>query len=264
MAKSSNMISRLVVILPLLCAALSAHAEEIDQRREYASCMKEARATPQKGFDHSVTWLNLGGGDAARHCQAVALIGLGSTSEAASKLEELAQDTKSEPRFRAELFAQAAQAWMLAGNALRAEAVLTAAIKLDPSDMELRIDRSQSLAQRGDFSSAIEDLTTVLAVEPGKAEALVFRASAYRQNGQTEAAAADLTKVLSQNPGNPEAMLERGMLERMQGDDAAARRDWLAVIERAPNTATADTAADNIQLMDGNVTGAKRPQAKGK
>lgn len=264
MAKSSNMLPRTLLVLAALLLSLAARAEEIDPRREYATCMQEARTAPQKGFDHSVTWLNLGGGDAARHCQAIALIGLGSNSEAASKLEALAQDTKSEPRFRAELFAQAAQAWMLASNPQRAEAVLTAAIKLDPSDMELRIDRSQAYAQRGDFQNAINDLSTVLATDPGRPEALVFRASAFRQSGQTEAAAADLAKVLAQNPGHPEALLERGMLERMQGDKAAARRDWLMVIERAPKTPTADVAADNIQLMDGNPDGARKSQPKGK
>src|SRR5690606_16287513 len=116
---------------------------------------------------------------------------------------------------RAELLAQAAQGWMLAGKAERAEAVLTAAIKLDPADSNLKLDRSVALAQRGDFEAAVRDLNDVLAANPDQVDALVFRASAYRQLGKPDLASADLVTALQINPLHPEAFLERGMLNRL-------------------------------------------------
>jgi len=258
------MIARIVLAAGLLASA-SAAAQQIDSKREYALCMVEARANPAAGWDRATRWQGLGGGEAARHCQAVALIGLGQPAEAARRLESLGQEVRGEPGFRAELFGQAGQAYLLAGNATQAEAVLTAALKLDPEDPELRLDRGQARAQRGDFTGAVEDLTVVLRKDPKKVDALVFRASALRQMGARDRASADLVAALSLSPNHPEALLESGMLNRLNGNIAAARRDWLSVIQRAPGSPAAQAAQDNLQLMDGTGQGAVKGGAqKGK
>lgn len=255
-----------ILILVIVAAGLAGpvSAQNIDPRREYAACMAEARSNPKSGFDRATQWLGLGGGDAARHCQGVALIGLGQHAEGARRIEALAQETKAESGFRAELLAQAAQGWMLAGDAARAEATLTAAIKLDPEDNELRIDRAEAMAQRGDFTSAIADLDVVLSRDPMKVDAYVFRASAYRQLGNTDRASKDLVTALEINPLNPEAFLERGMLNRLAGNMAAARRDWLTVIERGPNTQAAKVAQENLERMDNGADPAQKGKAKAK
>lgn len=253
-----------LVLLALLGVAGPVSAQNIDPRSEYAGCMAEARANPKTGFDRASLWLGLGGGDAARHCQGVALIGMGQHEEGARRIEALAQETKGTPGFRAELLAQAAQGWLLAGDAQHAEATLTAAIKLDPEDNELRIDRAEAMAQRGDFANAIVDLDFVLSRDPLKVDAYVFRASAYRQLGKTDLASKDLVTALEINPLHPEAFLERGMLNRLAGNSAAARRDWLTVIERAPNSQAAKVAQENLERMDQGGDAAQKGKAKGK
>jgi Flp pilus assembly protein TadD len=253
------MIGRIVFAAMVLVAG-AAQAQNIDPKREYALCMAEARAKPAAGWDRASRWLGLGGGDAARHCQAVALIGLGQPGEAARRMEALAQEIRAEPGFRAELLAQSAQAYLLAGNPTQADVVLTAALKLDPDDIELRLDRGQVRAQRNDFVGAIADLTAVLSKDPRKVDALVFRASAYRQSGDRERASADLVAALSLDPAHPEALLERGMLNRLNGNHAAARADWLNLIRQAPGSRAAELAQENIQLMDSGAV----PKGKGK
>lgn len=251
-----------IVLLGTLATAAS--AQQIDPRREYAACMTEARATPKLGFDAASHWLGLGGGDPARHCQATALIGMGQYEEGAQRLETLAQNMQADANFRADLLAQAAQGWMLANKYDRAEATLNAAIKIDPDDLELHIDRAQALAQRGDLEGSLADLNFVLQRDPLKSDAYVFRASAYRQLGKTDQASADLVTALQINPAHVEAFLERGMLNRLAGNNAAARRDWLTVIERAPNSPAAQTASRNLEQMDGNTAGAPKGKAKSK
>jgi regulator of sirC expression with transglutaminase-like and TPR domain len=241
--------ARLVFAAIMLTSGLAA-AQQIDPQREYAACMAEARTKPATGWDRATRWAGLGGGDAARHCQAVALIGMGQPGEAARRIEALAQDVRAGAGFRAELLAQAGQAYLLAGNPTQADVVLSAAIKLDPEDLELRLDRGQVRAQRGDFAGAVQDLSAVLAKDPRKVDALVFRASAFRLSGDRERASTDLVAALSLNPTHPEALLERGMLNRLNGNTAAARRDWLGVIQVAPGTPAAQLAQENIQLMD--------------
>jgi tetratricopeptide (TPR) repeat protein len=251
---------RVVIFTALLLLSTGAAAQQIDAQREYAACMAEARGNPSAGWDRATRWLGLGGRDAARHCQAIALIGLGQPAEAGRRLESLAQEVRGEAGFRAELFGQAAQAYILAGNPGQADGVLTAALKLDPEDIELRLDRGQARAQAGNFAGAIQDLSAVIAKDPRKVDALVFRASAYRQAGQRDQASADLVAALALNPNHPEGLLESGMLNRLNGNTAAARRDWLSVLDRAPGTPAASVAQENLQLMDGNAA----PQGAGK
>jgi tetratricopeptide (TPR) repeat protein len=226
-------------------------AEEIVPAREYAKCMELAQSNPEQGFEMAVSWRGLGGGDAARHCEAVSLFGLGHYDEAGRRLEELAQTLREEPAFRAQLFGQAGQAWLLAGVAQRADHVLSAAIDLAPRDPELRIDRAQALAAQGALFEAIEDLTDALALDPDRVVAYVFRAAAYRQSGRANLARDDVTRALALEPDHPEALLERGILNRLEDDKVAARRDWLAVIEVAPESAAARSARENLQRMDG-------------
>ena len=46
------------------------------QNREYATCMRLARVSPHEGFEAALTWIDAGGGGAAKHCAAVALFSM--------------------------------------------------------------------------------------------------------------------------------------------------------------------------------------------
>ena len=81
------------------------------QAAEYQKCMTLARRRPQDGFEMAIGWRSLGGGDAADHCAAVALIELEQFGEAAKRLERLAQISIEEPPVKAGLYDQAGQPW---------------------------------------------------------------------------------------------------------------------------------------------------------
>src|SRR5215813_394939 len=87
------------------------------QAQEYADCMTLARRTPGDGYESAMAWQLKGGAEPARHCAAVALIGLGRDKEAAGQLEKLGTDmSKDRPDLAAELYAQAGQAWTMAND----------------------------------------------------------------------------------------------------------------------------------------------------
>lgn len=64
-----------------------------EQAREYDACMRLARGDPAAAHESALAWRRKGGGDAALHCVAVALVGLGQHGQAARLLEELAGRT---------------------------------------------------------------------------------------------------------------------------------------------------------------------------
>lgn len=244
--------------LACLMAGPAAADEETDRQaaRRYVACMALAETAPGEAFDEAIGWRDLGGGDAASHCQAKALFYLQQYGEAARRFEALAQAVKSGPKFKAELLAQAAQGWMQDNNPERADDVLTAAVGLNPEDPDLWIDRGLARAGFRSYRPAIADFTRALELDPDLTEAYTFRAAAHRYLEEPDAAATDIDRALALDSLNPDALLERGILRRLKGDAAGARADWLLVIEVAPGTAAATNAQGNLQALDlGNGNG---------
>jgi regulator of sirC expression with transglutaminase-like and TPR domain len=239
-----------IALLAAPFLAVPGHAQEIGGLDEYRACLILAKTKPMDGWEEALAWQSLGGGDAARHCAAVALIGLGKHKEAASRLETLANESVREDRVRAEMLAQAAQAWMLAGNLTRADSVQRGALKLAPGDPDIMLDHAVLLAQVHHYREAVEVLSAVLRRQPNRVEALTLRASAFRYLDDLPGAEDDVNNALKLDPNFADALLERGMLRRIKGNDAAAREDWLAAMAAAPDSEAADTARTNLEKLD--------------
>ena len=231
-----------------------ATGKEIDHANQYRACMALSKSAPQEAFNTALNWRDLGGGEAAEHCIAAALIGLGQYTEAAGRLEKLANRAIQKADVKAGILGHAAQAWILAGKSTRAEAVLTAALKLTPDDGILMIDRAQARAVHKDYAGAVDDLSRAIKLEDRRADAFVFRASAYRLLDKLELALADIERALTLQPGHPDGLLERGNLRRLRQDDDGARKDWLAVILSDPDSPAADAAGRNLESMDVKIT----------
>ena len=221
------------------------------QQRAYQDCMILARDAPADGFDSALAWASLGGGDGARHCAAVALIGLGQYRTAAQRLERLAADLRvGNAALSLDVLVQAGQAWILAGDTGRAHAVQSAALDIDPDNVELLLDRSITLASAKNYWEAVDDLNRALELAPARPDLLTLRASAYRYLDAFDLAREDITLALSRAPNNPDALLERGMLRRLAGDESGARDDWLRVIGLTEGTPSAELARANLAKLD--------------
>ncbi|MGE5505766.1 MAG: tetratricopeptide repeat protein [Actinomycetota bacterium] len=242
---------RFAVLAVLLLSAAPLRAEVIEPRGEYRKCFVLARTQPEQGWEEALAWASLGGGEAARHCGAVALIGLGKYEEAAHRLEALAQESRRPESVRAEMLAQAGQAWLLAGNPQRALAAQDTALGLVPGSPELELDKAVTLAQVGHYKEVVAVLDDVLRRQPNRTEAMVLRASAYRYLEQMALAKDDVARALVLDPEFADGLLERGMLRRIEGDDVGARADWIKVLSLAPpESPTAEAARRNLEKMD--------------
>ncbi len=215
--------------------------------QRYANCMVTARSEPAAAENLALVWFSEGGGPAAQHCQAVALIGLGRYQEAGELLERLARELPAtETTTIADLFGQAAQAWLLVGSYDRAVAVLNQSIQLAPYDVEFVLDRAIANASNGKYWEAIDDLNDAAEMAPGRTDILVLRATAYRFVEAPDLALEDVTRVLEIDPQNPDALFERGMLHALAGNIDAARADWQQVVTLAPGSMAAEAAQANL------------------
>ncbi len=250
----------ILVALSLCGAPASSRADEtvpdpgnFEQSKQYAACMALARDHPQDAYDSAGTWLAEGGGAPARHCQAVALVGLDRFAEAADLLTAIANDlaaTDIRKDLLADLYGQAAQAWLMAGDGDRAIQAENAAIALAPGDVELRIDRAVVLVSIGKYWEAIDDLNRASDLAPNRADILVLRASAYRYVESPELALDDVNRAIALDPKNAEAYLERGILEAMANNREAARGDFLQAATLEPDSPTAEAAQARLQQLD--------------
>lgn len=210
-------------------------------------CFGLLRTDPQAARFFADGWQASGGGDTARHCAALAWLALGETERGAEGLEDLARRSDADPAARAALFAEAGNAWMLAGDPDRAFAAATMALTLAPDDPALVLDRAAALGAMDRYAEALEDLDRAVALDPSRADAWVLRGAAKRQLGRTAEAERDVARALSLAPDNAEALLERGALRRSKGDLRGARADWERVARLAPGSEAAELARQNLE-----------------
>jgi len=226
-------------------------AASIDHAAQYQSCMRLARRNANDAFEAALAWADQGGGDAAQHCAATALIEMGKYQHAAHRLQVIAQDSRAaDQNMRADLMAQAAQAWMLNEDLKAAEEAISYALHLKPKDPQFLIDRGMIRGQAGRFDGALSDLNQAIGLGSQDPQAYIFRANALRRLSHPRDALRDIEQALKLRPDDPDALFERGNIRQVMGDIEAARKDWRNVVLLAPHSAVGDAARRNIEQLE--------------
>jgi len=214
---------------------LSVLEESPDHLRRYTECMSLARSEPLKTLPAAEKWHAQGGGLAARHCVATAMFGVGRYTQAAAQFEAIARDMgKDRPGLRAELWAQAGQAFMEAGAADKAAEAQSRALELKSNDADLWIDRGLSYAAMQAWPRAISDFDRALILRPNDVEILVLRAAAWRNARNPTRALDDAAHALRIAPDHSEALLERGFASLVLGERNQANNDFSKVLRLVP------------------------------
>jgi tetratricopeptide (TPR) repeat protein len=182
---------RHTVLLPFCLLLLAA-----GDGSRYNRCTGMVRNQPQLAYDQASSWRADGGGAAAMHCQALALLQLGQPTRAAGVLDAAAQALDKLPTAAADLHAQAGNAWLLGGDATRAVARFTWALDrlpaTAPSRVDVLIDRARGHAALEDKPRTLADLSAAHALAPKNVEILLLRAELYLSLGDTPKAADDI------------------------------------------------------------------------
>jgi len=257
----------LALVAPVPCLAqkldplaVSPLAPTPDHLRLYTNCMALARKEPLKALPLAEKWKAEGGGLGARHCVAIAMFEAGKPVQAATQLEAIARDMGQErPGLRAELWAQAGQAWIDAGQAENAAAAQSQALELKSQDAELWVDRGLSYAAMRAWPRAISDFDHALALRANNVEILVLRAAAWRNAGDPAKALADADRALNIAPDHSEALLERAFAFLARGDKAGADITFARVLKLVPPGSDAAKRAE--AGLHGEQPGAAKPPA---
>lgn len=225
------------------CAAIAAPAGS----SQYEACLARAQGDPEAALMLAEAWQKKGGGGAADHCAALALVGLRRFPEAGSKLDALARSNfAGNASTRTDLFDQAGNAWLLGGQPDKAIVSFSAALAVDPADADLLADRARAQAFSRNWAKAESDLSAALMVNPDRADLYVLRGSARHAMGRKADAWADFDRALKLQPGYPDALVERGTAKFEAGDITGARADWQQVVSSAPGSAAAESAQQHL------------------
>lgn len=232
---------RHILTLCLLVLPLPAWAASPDSVH-YRRCMT---ARPAVALADAESWAKDGGGVPAQHCAAHALVGLNRFAEAGTRLDKIAGGRDlPDVSFRAELFDQAGNAWLLAGDGARAVQSFSAALTLSGGDADLFADLARAQAMRKNWPEVVLDLNAALQLRRDPA-LLVLRASAHRALKQFGDARTDIEAALKLSPGDGDALVERGLLRKQIGDLGGARRDFQAALKTDARAA----AKENLDLL---------------
>lgn len=235
---------------------LSPAAQAQDSWESHSACLDQAVVDPEIAYEDAKIWERNGGGVLARHCWAVAAIGMGEYEEAAVTLEALAAlGNDAAPLEPASLYAQAAQAWILAGSLDDAAIALDTSLSLRADDVETMIDRANVAALQGDYWRAVDELNWAEDLAPDRADVYLLRGTAYRFLESYDLALVDLDRAIELDGSNPSAFLERGNIKRLLEDKDGARADWLKVLSLEEEGQDADAARANLEALDVNPDG---------
>ncbi|MEM8618042.1 MAG: hypothetical protein AAGF20_14055, partial [Pseudomonadota bacterium] len=170
---------------------------------------------PEGAYEDGLAWINEGGRPFARACTAEALLELGHFEEAAIRLEDLANaDGSGSLSQRVVYLAKSGNAWLVAGQPEAAHTTLSNAIRLSPSDPELKIDRSIALMQLERWSEAEDDLSDALVglIAPG--EAYRLRAETRLNLGNLAGAREDIARAIEINIEDVDAHVINGRIKQ--------------------------------------------------
>jgi len=217
----------------------------------YLNCLRGISINADQAFQEANRWRRQGGGPAAEHCEAIALIEIAAYDAAAPILSNLAtnEDTGDE-KLRASLHGQAGNAWIMAGSVDKALVNFNAGIALLPEGhwltSEFTIDKGRALMTAGRWQEAELEFSKALGQLPEHMEAIVLRANTRRELDDPVGAIADLEAALAIDPNSADALVERGFLRKKMHDLAGAKRDFERVLEITPEGHTAALALNGL------------------
>jgi tetratricopeptide (TPR) repeat protein len=238
--------ARLALALALLPAAAGAEIRSAD------ACAAAVAADPARAREEAAVWSRMGGGLPARLCEAEALSALGAHGTAAELLTRLAENPNRamSAGLRATVLGDAAAAWLDAGRADLARAVLAQADRFAEPTADRLVLRARAEAAAADWPAAQASLEAALARTPDDALTQALLAAALRHQGDPQGALVAADRALALAPGLPEGLFEAAAARAETGDAASAARLWRELLRRHPTSSLAEAARLNLQRLN--------------
>lgn len=217
----------------------------------YRACAELVRTNPDRAVEAANAWRVEGGGHHARQCLGLAFVALERWAPAATVYEQAARDAEAGRDARAtDLWVQAGNAWIAAGEPTRAihafDAALAAPSLADELRGEVHLDRARALVALGNVAGARQEIDRGLQLVPADPFAWYLSAGLARRENDLARARSDIARAMELAPDDPDVTLLAGTLAGLAGNMAEAERLYRRVAERAPNTEAGRAARESL------------------
>jgi tetratricopeptide (TPR) repeat protein len=218
------------------------------------ACAGLARTDPERAVQQAQTWMGQQGGLPARQCLGLALVALQRWASAANVYEQSAREAESRNQsVRADLWVQAANAWLAAGESDRALQAIESALATPNLTTELRgealIDRARAQVALGHADIARQDIDRALQQVPADPFAWYLSAALARRENNLARAQADIAHAAQLAPDDPDVTLLSGTIAGQAGNMAEAERLYRRVVQSAPDSEAGRAAAASLATM---------------
>jgi tetratricopeptide (TPR) repeat protein len=176
--------------------AVPVFAAGISPEQKLQACLKKAEDLPDDAAATAQVWEKQGGGNRALLCEAEAQLHRGEFATAAKEFSTLAAAQQKNNRNRAASFyAQAGLAYAQANDGKNAEAQYALALKLEPQDPDIWLDRATARAGAERYWDAVDDINKALGIMPDMPEALRLRGQVWMKLGLDSKARDDFAQA---------------------------------------------------------------------
>ncbi|HEY1554734.1 MAG TPA: tetratricopeptide repeat protein [Kofleriaceae bacterium] len=148
-------------------------------------------------------------------------------------------------------------AYLQAGDAAKAEALLRAATEMNANDVEAKLELAKALTQLGRSDDALEQLKAAIAVDPTRADIALELARTYEAAGRTDDAAKAYSQLLAAKDVSVAARARAGRFLARTGhiDQAVTQADPILAAEP-------DNAAGHYLKGEGLLAAGKLDEAR--
>jgi len=232
------------VSLSLLVLAAAAQAGPVDTpANRYRDCVALTRSAPSRAAGQARAWLGSGGGLMAAQCLGLALSAQDKWPEAAAAFEAAAKDADArQDRRRGDLWVEAGNAWLAAGDSVRArkalEAGLATRLLIPQLEGEVHLDLARAAVALNDLAGARGHVDKGLALVPKDAFAWYLSAALARRQNDLARAQRHIARAVALAPDDAAILLEAGNIAGVSGEKDAA----LGLYARAARAAPASEA----------------------
>ena len=229
-------------MIPLLLALAAAPAGPVDTpQNRYRACLALARSAPARAVGQAQAWLGSGGGMDAAQCLGLAWAAQEKWPEAADAFEAAARDAESrQDRRRGDLLVEAGNAWLAAGDAVRArqafEAALATRLLAPQLEGEVHLDLGRTAAAANDPGAARVHIDKGLELVPKDAFAWYLSAALARKQSDLARARDHIAKAVSLAPDDAAILLEAGNIAGVSGEKDAALGLYARAARIAPES----------------------------
>lgn len=218
----------------------------------FSECISLATSSPGEGEAAATKWAGEGGGHYARACLGLAYANQERWQPAAGAFEQAAREAEGVRDGRSsDYWAQAGNAWLAAGEPVRARNALNSALSsgtlLGLALGEAHLDRARARVADGDMAGARADLDMAVTHAAEDPLSWLLSATLARRMGERTRAEKDIVQALNLSPDDASVQLEAGNIAALARDEARARSAWARAIELAPGSPQAEAARKALE-----------------